>query len=404
MTSNIFLYLHRLLYLFLHYIILFIIPIYIYKITGISSYLGIVFTIEWGVRLLSLSIVPTFFTFKNNIRIMQRTNIIQGLSTLLLLLCYITTNNIIFLIIIGVISSIFFDINYLSIENYIQNNIGTNQLLKIQSNIQAIEQTSMILSPFLAGMLIDHINSTHLISALGVCLTLIPIFLLFQQENQINVLTPPNKINYSIHEVNQTITKGIKIIASVPEALNLIILTNSINLIYGATLALLPAIILGHYNQSATFLGNFNFVISIISVISILVFNRLITLSQYKSNSIMYILLLITSISVLCGILQYNLNELKYTLILLGIIILADSIFSIGLRTKRQLIFNNEQFKVVLPCMMLLNAIAFPLGGIFVSLFTIQFNEPTTLLLISICTILLSVSLYIIKLTFERKK
>lgn len=404
MTSNISLYFHRLLYLFLHYIILFIIPIYIYKITGISSYLGIVFAIEWGVRLLSLSIVPTFFTFKSNIRIMQRTNIIQGFSTLLLLLCYIITNSIIFLIIIGVISNIFFDINYLSIENYIQNNINANQLLKIQSNIQAIEQTAMILSPVLAGILVDHLNNTNLISILGICLILIPIFLLTQQENQTSISTSSNKINYSIHKIKKTITNGIRIIASAPEALNLIILTNSINLIYGATLALLPAIILGHYSQSATFLGQFNFVISIISVISILVFNRLITLSQYKSNAIMYILLLITAISVFCSILQYSLNELKYSLILLGIIILADSIFPIGLRTKRQLLFNNEQFKLALPCMMLLNAIAFPLGGIFVSLFTTQFNEPTTLLLISICTILLSVSLYIIKLTFERKK
>lgn len=49
MPNNKLLYIGRFLYLLQHNILIFIIPVYVYKITGEKSYLGIIFAMEWGV-------------------------------------------------------------------------------------------------------------------------------------------------------------------------------------------------------------------------------------------------------------------------------------------------------------------------------------------------------------------
>ena len=61
-------YIHRLLYLTLHFLLLFAIPVYIYKITGEATYLGAVFAAEWGIRLLSLALVPNLLKLTGSLK------------------------------------------------------------------------------------------------------------------------------------------------------------------------------------------------------------------------------------------------------------------------------------------------------------------------------------------------
>ena len=155
-----------------------------------------------------------------------------------------------------------------------------------------------------------------------------------------------------------------------------------------------PAIVLGVYAKSAIFLGNFNFFIAALGILGVIVFNKIISRKLYQSSLILVILSLIVALGIFCGILQYFFNEMFLVLTCIALIILMDNLFSIGLRTKRQLLFQKENFKIVLPCMMLCNAIAFPLGGILVSLFTHSYSESLTLLLISCFAVFIGGSLF----------
>lgn len=395
-------YLHRLFFLTLHFLLLFAIPVYIYKITGEATYLGAVFAAEWGIRLLSLTIVPNLFKLTGSLKSIIKFNCVQSGCILFLLFIYSITNNIMSLVAIGMISSIFFDINYLCIENYIQNMVLPEQLLKKQSNLQAIEQFSMVISPVIAGYFIDILSENVFIFSIGIGFLLIVFFILYND----NVSVNPQRDKLENDENNlrfSELRKGMKLIFSYPTAIKLVVLTNSVNLVYGAALALLPAIILGFYHQSSIFLGGFNFVISVIGIVSVLIFNRVITFNFYQSKSIITLLLIIVVAGIVSGgMLYFELNFI-FTLFFIAVIILSDSIFSVGLRTKRQLIFKDDEFKAALPSMMLLNAISFPLGGGLVSAFSNNYNELLTMSIISLIDIIIVVFLYFLLFLFRSK-
>lgn len=395
-------YIHRLLYLTLHFLLLFAIPVYIYKITGEATYLGAVFAAEWGIRLLSLALVPNLLKLTGSLKSIIKFNCIQSGSILFLLFIYSITNNIISLVAIGMISSVFFDINYLCIENYIQNKVLPEQILRKQSNLQAIEQFSMVISPMIAGYFLDIISVDIFIFSAGVGFLLIIFFIFCDSNVYVNLKQDKLQKNRDNPRFSE-LRKGIKLIFSSPTAIKLVVLTNSVNLVYGAVLALLPAIILGVYNQSSIFLGYFNFVISVIGIVSVLIFNRVISLEFYQSKSIVKLLLVIVIVGIVSGAVLYFEPNFVFTLFFIAMIILSDSIFSVGLRTKRQLIFKDDEFKAVLPSMMLLNAISFPLGGGLVSVFSNVYNELLTMSIISLIDIIIVILLYFFLFFFRSK-
>ena len=260
----------------------------------------------------------------------------------------------------------------------------------------------MVISPVIAGYFIDILSENTFIFSVGIGFLLIVFFILFND----NVSVNPQQDKLENDENNSRFSelhKGMKLIFSSPTAIKLVVLTNSVNLVYGAALALLPAIILGFYHQSSIFLGYFNFVISVIGIISVLIFNRIITFDFYQSESIIKLLLIIVVAGIVSGGMLYFELNFVFTLFFIAVIILSDSLFSVGLRTKRQLIFKDDEFKAVLPSMMLLNAISFPLGGVLVSVFSNIYNELFTMSIISLIDIIIVIFLYFLLFSFRSK-
>ena len=114
-------------------------------------------------------------------------------------------------------------------------------------------------------------------------------------------------------------------------------------------------------------------------------------------------LLVIVIVGIVSGAVLYFEPNFVFTLFFIAMIILSDSIFSVGLRTKRQLIFKDDEFKAVLPSMMLLNAISFPLGGGLVSVFSNVYNELLTMSIISLIDIIIVILLYFFLFFFRSK-
>lgn len=203
MPNNKLLYIGRFLYLLQHNILIFIIPVYVYKITGEKSYLGIIFAMEWGGRLISLSILPSLLKSNNYIKSIYNSNFIQGLIIFSLFYLYYSSNMIFFLISIGVLSSILFDANFLYVENHIQNNLK-DKVLESQSLFQSIEQLSLLIGPMLAGLLIEKCNiiNVFLSIALGYMVAGLLIYLTKKEPSQPNmkknIILANLSISYSI--------------------------------------------------------------------------------------------------------------------------------------------------------------------------------------------------------------
>ncbi|PIT08184.1 hypothetical protein BGI40_06880 [Snodgrassella communis] len=94
------------------------------------------------------------------------------------------------------------------------------------------------------------------------------------------------------------------------------------------------------------------------------------------------------------------------TITFISITVIADSIYSVALRTKRQLMFNTSEFKNVLPAMMLLNAISFPIGGILISIFTRFYSAKESVAIVAIVAIIsfIFISIYILLRLYNDKR
>ncbi|GAB1670948.1 MFS transporter [Mannheimia haemolytica] len=248
---------------------------YIYKETGEAAYLGIVFALEWGVRLISLVILPYFFENKNRIKPIYRYNLYQGVTFSILYLSFYLSDSILFLIGIGIIASIFFDVNFLYIEYIIQNISGKRNLLRLQSRVQSIEQVSLLLGPVISGLLIDLISVNQFFITIFVFYFL---YIALYKNIKIN-----SENNMNEYRERRNIINGINILYKKDGALELVILTNSLNIIFGACISIIPVIFLDQYDKTS-YLGLFNFIIGLLSIFSIILFNKFMNVETYNSD------------------------------------------------------------------------------------------------------------------------
>jgi hypothetical protein len=392
MPNNKLLYIGRFLYLLQHNILIFIIPVYVYKITGEKSYLGIIFAMEWGVRLISLSILPSLLKSNNYIKSIYNSNFIQGLIIFSLFYLYYSSNMIFFLISIGVLSSILFDANFLYVENHIQNNLK-DKVLESQSLFQSIEQLSLLIGPMLAGLLIEKCNiiNVFLSIALGYMVAGLLIYLTKKEPSQPNMKKNINSIK-----------RGFYIILKTQGAITLIIQTNAINIIFSACISILPAIVLD-YKYDSIFLGWVNLFISLVSISSIFLYNKIVSEKEYHSSQFINKLFYIIYVGIIASFFQYFSENMYLTITFISITVIADSIYSVALRTKRQLMFNTSEFKNVLPAMMLLNAISFPIGGILISIFTRFYSAKESVAIVAIISFIF-ISIYILLRLYNDKR
>lgn len=394
---------NRLLSILMHTILVFVIPIYIYKTTGSAKLVGITFSLEWGVRLFSLALLPSLIPKINYLKSIKFSNLYQSLVIGLLFLIYQMSDLYILLIIMGMFSSIFFDLNFYCLENFIQSNIKNLNLSSIQTKIQSVEQSSILVAPLIAGYLVAN-HTIDLIFFITILTFFIGYLLLslvnIQKSEAIsNANKSTDNLRSKINEIPINVKKGVSVILENSEAIELIILTNAINLIFGVVIAILPVLIIGDYGRTVSFLGSLHFIFGIVSILSIFIFNKLINNNLYNSTKFTGFL----SYLVLLGIFlsMAHILTVKYlyvSLVFIASIIVIDSVFSVGLRIRRQLIFDENSFKHALPCMMFANAIAFPLSGIIVASLAEKYSSNITILATSIIALFfMMISIYCLK-------
>ncbi|HEX2581657.1 MAG TPA: MFS transporter [Dongiaceae bacterium] len=234
-------------------LLLFAIPVLVFKVSGSISYSGIAFIIEWLPRVVFLpflGILVDRFSSKSQVLTVDIARAILIVSTLL-------SNNIFTVMALAGILSLLGGYAFLVLENVIARHFGSIGLSESQSKLQMVDQVTRALGPPLASTLMFYFNFSALIWVAFVMvvtsLTLISLRLRFPDKQR--EIVHKENVSFSLAAILGNLKIASLTIGRSRILRSLILLSMLVNFSEGVCLALLPAIILKQYQASQNLLG-----------------------------------------------------------------------------------------------------------------------------------------------------
>ena len=367
---------------FSNHFLIFVLPLLIYKITQDIGWSGQTYALEWTMRLLSLvfsGYALAALGLWRSLLISDALRFLSCLGAAFVLLADQDNITVLVLVLLAMLNGFLFDISFLSTENICQRVASAKETAQLQATLQFIDQTALIGAPLIGAAVLLWLPPVTMILLAAVAYGL-SFFLVFIQQFHTKVPTV-------IQKMRGLVSTAVREVFSDPLLLRLVIETNAINLLFGTVLVLNPAIITGFYQQTDSFFALSNFLLGGIGLLSVLLAPAS---ARYVGRHFGRVCVGLAVLSAtMIGLLPLGIWGY---LVLAGGIIGLDGAFAVYLRTERAKALTAEKFQRVIPIMMMLNAIAFPLSGLMVSLLSNYMHSTLVFLSLAALSLLLLLS------------
>lgn len=342
-------------------ILLFVVPLIIYHYTKSVSLAGLAFFIEWLPRILSLPLAGSFSDRFGSKTIYLISDLTRALVTLIVFFIIILfySNIFISLSIMMAINSFFYAQSFIAQETLIPKIVQNKDLPKAQSWLQSIDQSALILGP-LVGALLSFYIDLYYILLFSACLYFFSfcgiIFLKFPEQHK------KNKSNFStIVKLKQDFRKSIIILLNRPILIIITVLTITINLTFGLTIATAAIMATGYFNVSKQTFGIQQSVTGIVTVLFLISLPIILKkINIFWVGIISYLILCLSSIVIFFSE-YYLIYVITYICIILG-----DSAFNVYIRTERVLWIPKQHLGKTVGLIVFLNQLSIPFSGIII--------------------------------------
>jgi MFS family permease len=335
-------------------LLIFLLPVLVYKLSHDISKSGTIFAIEWAARLIILpfagSIVDRFSARKTVIFLDFFKSLIFLMTGFLF---YFLKNDIFFnLNIIAIVLGIVSEICYVSNEVLLLE-IFESSTNKSQKISQIADQIILISSPGLAAFVINLFDFSLIIFAMGSLFILNPMILLFK--------TIENHTQKNHSKIFDDMKLGFKFIFTDKRILRISFLTFFLNLCFGLVLISLNYFIVTVYGKTEKTIALLTIFAGIASTIG---------LKFIKSESLNFKFFILWSILFLLCFILFN------TSLYLPVFFVVYSLFSVSIsnltlfiRSERIKLIPKDHLGKLVGCMIFINSCSMPVAGYLIYLF-----------------------------------
>ncbi|MFT3742644.1 MAG: MFS transporter [Gammaproteobacteria bacterium] len=366
-------------------ILVFLIPLIIFKITGSAALSGLSFTLEWIPRVMAFLLSGLWGDKVGGNSLYIKTDFYRGslICFFLILLAVRHENAFWILTFIGTTTGFFSSQAQISLEMTIKNNFKEVDIPKAQANVQMCEQLSLILGPLVAGALLIFTKYTLPIGVTG---------FLFFIAGFINKVVFTNEVtnNISIQQstnIFSILIRGCRNIWKSKYLRLLVSFSILANFFYGVILSLNPAIIKGLFQESDQKLTLMYTIAGVVTIIMLSLVSFLNRLFSVKFIGFIGISIFLLSAILLSQASSYEIYALLYATLIAGVMLT-----NVMTRTYRVKLIPPADFGITIGIIMFLIKIAMPISGLYVLTFA-KIIDLQRLILISVIS---SVLLFLI--------
>lgn len=230
-------------------LIRFAVPIYVFAQTGSAAYSGLAYALEWGPRILLL---PFLGALADRLPLRRQLLWLEVIR-ICLLLVLARSVPLPAVILIGSLFSVMNSYSYVLLEGCMSVLFGASRGGKVQARIQATDSIALIAGPGLAGILLAGYGF--------VAATVVGSLCLIASVCGILVFRIPLRAQSGVKRPllsGADLREVLALVERTPVLLRLMLFTAIVNLVEGTILALLPALMLSSFGQTAFGVGALN--------------------------------------------------------------------------------------------------------------------------------------------------
>lgn len=358
--------------------LLFVMPLLVYKATNSIALSGLAFFIEWMPRVLSLPFAG-IFSDKFGGKLVY---IIGDFSrSLLCILAFASLYlmpgySFYILSILMALCAICYAQTFIAQETTIPLIVKSEYIHKAQSIVQSIEQVTVVMSPLICSFLSYYLPIKMLLIFTAI------IFFISSLSMCLLTELPVSKTCNSAG-MYRDITRGLNIIINSKELLWLCLMTVCVNLIWGLSLATGAAVITGAYGKSAAYFG---YVQSAVGMACILFISAVYIIINRVSIKVVGLL---SCVLICVGSMLIGFGNI-YILFLIGYVLTLslDGVFNVFIRTERLKIIPKEHVGKTIGLLVLINQLSVPLAGLLVARYSVSIGVNNIYLLVGFLTTL----------------
>lgn len=359
----------RFLSLLADQIALIAIPIAVYVITKEVSWSGLAVAVQWLPRIIFL---PFLGSLVDRYALRLQYAAIDAIRALLAI-SLIFLNDLVLLMSVAGLLSLLNGYAFVILEYTVANKFEAKDLPRNQSLLQTIENLSRVAGPAAAGLMLGMADLGWTMAACAV---------LFASGFGLTLITFPAKQEPISGDLEQDpalkLQAAFELLWNVRPLRRLTGLTFGVNLLHGALMAVLPAIVMTRLDQSEAVIGYLHSAAAIAVIVTMLALSRVV--NQARISILGYSAMAVSILAVAMMALAANLSLFIICFI---IFMIAHSVFVLFLRVERIRHIPTHGLGIVLGVLIAVILSSIPLSGSFIALAGARL-EITTLLFAAI--------------------
>ena len=352
-------------------IVLFLVPLVIFQLTGNSALSGLAFFIETLPRFLAFPIAGVLCDLITPYRIVAASQKIRALILPLGLAGYYCFESIYWLMAMAALLGVATSFALMAREMILVQSFNHSRFEKVLSYASLADQFGMVLGPILASVFLIFLNWQQSITLCIFLFLLSDVSLGYwwrvgradlneEQKALPPVLKSRHFSTWCRYFIEQLIL-AFKQVLALPQLLPAILMAFCVNLILGMTLASMAPIYTGLFAQSETAYAVLQALSVFVSVLVLLFISR-VSINLYWMGALSFV-------AICLGALMTSLSQ-GYLLYLFGFLLIIgfDKMFSVFLRSLRKALIPANNLGKSTGLLILLNNLAQPLAGLIVAL------------------------------------
>lgn len=360
-------------------ILLFIVPLVVFKTTNSVSWAGLAFFVESLPRYLAFPICGALCDRFSPVRILHISQIYRAVACVVAVGLYGVFDGIYWLVILSALCGVLTTQGIMAREVLMPHIFKHYSYTKTLSYSQIADQTGLVLGPLLAALMLGVWPWHWVVVGTAVLFLLADAAMLFWQRTSAISLE-----RFEQHKdlFLQPLRIAFGHIRELGELQKIIALAVGVNLIIGVTLATSAAMVTGQFAQTGDAYASLQAAGAITTIVILFVLAR-VTLPLKLLGSLSYSMIAIGAV-----ITAFSPTPIGYVMGFL-LIVGFDKMFNIYIRSTRQRVIPTQDFGKTVGVLTLLNNLSQPLAGLLISLFAAPLGTQNVILLLAVITTLI---------------
>ena len=346
-------------------VLLFAVPLIIYTETKSVTLAGLAFFIEWTPRVLSLPVAGSLSDRMGGRIVYLAADLVRGIAAIIAFyLLTLEQNLFVVLSTLMAVVAFFYAQSFIAMESMVPKLATKEELPKVQSWLQGIEQASLLLGPMIGSLFVIYTETFYLIPLAGALYLAgyLGILSLELPEVASKKLEQSGFIDL-LKKVKADFIKAWTIVRLRPNLLLLTLMSISVNLIIGTGMATAAMMATGYFGASKT---DFGIQQSFTGGLTLMVL-MILPFVVHKIN--VFWVGIMSYLAICLASLVIGVTSFFWVYVFCyASIIAAGDLFNVYIRTERALLIPKMHLGKTIGLIVFLNQLTLPLSGIIVSL------------------------------------